>query len=185
MQINNLSIKKFSIIAIIVLSLFSLIIIQKATDVSAISSKTTTGIAKVQVIEDLIGTETKTVYKIQSQNTEYLLVFPKEYTIPKITSGELLQVTGLTNNVASEENEIEVQTIRVIPKSIASSNEENIGEQKIAVILVKFPEDNEEPKTKEEVNNLIFDTSNEYSTNNFVKETSYEKAFLTGNVYGW
>ncbi len=182
---NNYSrIKKLSIIGLIVLLILSLTIIQKSTDVSAISPKTTTGIAKVHVMEDLTGIESKTIYKIQSQNAEYFLNFPKEYTIPKITSGELLQVTGFANNVASD-SEIEVQTIRVIPKSIASSNIENLGEQKTAVILVKFPEDNGEQKTKEEVNNLIFDTSNEYSTNNFIKETSYGKASLVGEVYGW
>lgn len=55
-----------------------------------------------------------------------------------------------------------------------------LGEQKIAVILVNFQDTVQPQLTKEQVRDIIFT-----KINNYYKENSYDKIFLSGDVYGW
>lgn len=54
------------------------------------------------------------------------------------------------------------------------------GEQKTAVILVNFQDNNSQPISASDANSLVFTT-----VNNFYKENSYQQAWFTGAVYGW
>lgn len=55
-----------------------------------------------------------------------------------------------------------------------------IGEQKTAVILVNFQDDTSQPITPAAANALVFG-----EVSDFYWEASYEKAFLSGDTYGW
>src|SRR5688572_13756618 len=54
------------------------------------------------------------------------------------------------------------------------------GELKTAVILVNFSDAATQPKTKSELNNLVFG-----QVSDFFWENSYQKTFLSGDTYGW
>ena len=102
-----------------------------------------------------------------------------------LISGSVLQITGqklgeeivLTNyNIISE------------PKySEMGSENPNLGEQKVAVILVNFQDNPIEPAAVSTIYDMAFDNTNEQidSLNDWIIEASYEKAFLTGDVFGW
>lgn len=55
-----------------------------------------------------------------------------------------------------------------------------IGEQKTAVILVNFQDDTSQPITPAAANAMVFG-----EVSDFYWEASYEKAFLSGDTYGW
>ncbi len=59
---------------------------------------------------------------------------------------------------------------------------DSLGQQHTAVILIDMVKNGKEvsPETYKEA---IF--SGEYSINNFIKENSYQRTWLTGEVYGW
>ena len=63
---------------------------------------------------------------------------------------------------------------------------QSLGEQKTAVILYYTPNDNNIfGKTNQDFYTEILDENNEYSFNNFIKENSYGRMWLTGVVTPW
>jgi hypothetical protein len=59
------------------------------------------------------------------------------------------------------------------------------GEQKVLVLLVNFQDNQTQPYTVDEANNLIFNSANNSSVTNYYREASYQQTWLTGNSYGW
>ena len=59
------------------------------------------------------------------------------------------------------------------------------GEQKVLVLLVNFQDDQRQPSTVGQTNNLIFNASNSSSVTNFYRENSYQQTWLTGDVKGY
>src|SRR5687768_15017421 len=55
-----------------------------------------------------------------------------------------------------------------------------IGELKTAVILVNFSDNTVQPRTKAEAHDIVFG-----SVSDFFWESSYQKAFLSGDSFGW
>jgi hypothetical protein len=53
------------------------------------------------------------------------------------------------------------------------------------VLLVNFQNDQRQPFTLDQVNNLIFNSSNTSSVTNFYRENSYQQTGITGNVQGY
>lgn len=58
-----------------------------------------------------------------------------------------------------------------------------LGEQKTLVILFNYQNHNDEPYSVNEVNDLVFGENN--SLNQYFREVSYGKTWLTGKVVGW
>ena len=54
------------------------------------------------------------------------------------------------------------------------------GERRVLVILVNFQDRQTQPFTPAHAQNVTFNT-----TSNYIRENSYEQAWLTGDVYGW
>lgn len=59
------------------------------------------------------------------------------------------------------------------------------GEQKTLVLMVNSVNNPVTPYTADQIRNMIFNTTNPSSVNNYYKETSFNKTFLSGDVFGW
>ena len=67
-------------------------------------------------------------------------------------------------------------------KSLAK-NADTLGEQRTAVILIDLTAGVQERQSKHEVEEAFF--SGSHSVNHFLKEVSYNKTWLSGDVFGW
>lgn len=61
----------------------------------------------------------------------------------------------------------------------------NLGEQHMLVLLVNFADLTDEPITTLAMNDVVFDTPDANSWDAWVRDASYGRAYLTGDVYGW
>ncbi len=113
---------------------------------------------------------------------------------PDLISGKNIQVNGtIESTTASGNGEINIENLEILQSATAGAQPNpNLGAQRTAVILVNTQENPVEYFTKEEVRKRVFDGY--YDRNNdgifdsinaFIKEVSYDKTSLTGEVYGW
>jgi hypothetical protein len=73
-----------------------------------------------------------------------------------------------------------IATLALLPACATFAATGTTGEQKTAVILVNFQDNATQPKTPVEVHELVFG-----QVSDFFWEASYEKTFLSGDVFGW
>jgi hypothetical protein len=73
-----------------------------------------------------------------------------------------------------------IATLALLPACATFAATGTTGEQKTAVILVNFQDNATQPKTPVEVHELVFG-----QVSDFFWEASYQKAFLSGDVFGW
>ena len=59
------------------------------------------------------------------------------------------------------------------------------GEQKVLVLLVNFQDNQTQPFTIAQADDVIFNAANSLSVANYYREASYQQTWLTGNSYGW
>lgn len=118
-------------------------------------------------------------------STSYKLYFVKDP--PKVFSGSEIRLEGVrldqqvvlaTGNAQSNQTGLRVIAAATLPPAL--------GEQKTTVLLVNFSDNpNAKPVTKEQIQDLVFSTANPKSVNNYYKENSFNKMYLTGDVFGW
>ncbi len=91
-------------------------------------------------------------------------------------SGSVVKVTGyqLDNNIATRTN---ANNFQLLQRAIVEAT----GDQKTAVILLKFQDTQTIPFTKEQAQQIIFSGQ----VQNFFREASYSKISWSGNVFGW
>jgi len=65
---------------------------------------------------------------------------------------------------------------------VSLSPKDSLGEQRVGVFLIDYVNDGNE-QTREQVEEAIFHSP--WSINNFVRDSSYNKTWLTGDVFGW
>jgi len=112
---------------------------------------------------------------------------------PELISGTTLQIFGKSLQVEGETEIVPLDYEIISERSVAVGEENpNLGEQRTLVVLVNSQENPIEPLTIEEAWSRTFDELIDRdedgfpdSINAYVKEVSYEKAFLTGDVIGW
>jgi hypothetical protein len=73
-----------------------------------------------------------------------------------------------------------IATLALLPACATFAATGTTGEQKTAVILVNFQDNATQPKTPAEVQNIVFG-----QVSDFYWEASYQKTFLSGDVFGW
>jgi hypothetical protein len=73
-----------------------------------------------------------------------------------------------------------IATLALLPACATFAATGTTGEQKTAVILVNFQDNATQPKTPVEVHELVFG-----QVSDFFWEASYQKTFLSGDVFGW
>ncbi|MEK7622062.1 MAG: zinc-dependent metalloprotease family protein [Patescibacteria group bacterium] len=126
----------------------------------------------------------------ENSHFDYLLVVGNEkyalYPTQPINSASraVLAVSGLRLDkilVVESEKAGQLRILTSAPPPYA------VGEQETAVILVNFQDNPVEPTTKEDTRIITFDDSNSQidSLNDWIIEASYNKTWLTGDVYGW
>lgn len=62
---------------------------------------------------------------------------------------------------------------------------ETLGAQRTLVTLLNFTNDLSQSHTPAEVTNVLFDEANPTSLASYIREASYDRAWLTGGVAGW
>lgn len=78
---------------------------------------------------------------------------------------------------------VEIASVSSVPVNDTTTfSRYTIGEQRVGVFLIDYINDGQE-QAKEQIADAIFRST--WSINNFVKESSYNKAWLTGDVFGW
>lgn len=93
---------------------------------------------------------------------------------PRQPSGTKVRVKGsLSNNVLALDSTTSYQVL-----ALATSN--TFGEQKTAVLLVNFQDNQTQPYTVSQANTTVFGSSSD-----FIKENSSQQTWLSGNVFGW
>src|SRR3989344_1451369 len=65
---------------------------------------------------------------------------------------------------------------------VSLSPKDSLGEQRVGVFLIDYVNDGNE-QTREQIVEAIFRSP--WSINNFVQDSSYNKTWLTGDVFGW
>ena len=138
------------------------------------------GELQIAVADDFENGIATYFYYLQTETERYELIFDSNPPLGR--SGKIIEVTGKLKR----DGKIQVSDLSILqePEPLIA-NEENLGEQKTVVILVNFRDNQDEPITLEEAEQYVFDENYQFSLNSFVKENSYEKAFVTGDVYGW
>lgn len=109
-----------------------------------------------------------------SDGQSYILRLREDHTAPD--PGATVQVTGRIDG-----RTLHVDTIEQTAGPLAHNP--TIGEQKLCVLLINFQDDRTENVTKEQVERMLFDPND--SADRWWREASFEKMWLTGDVYGW
>ncbi len=99
--------------------------------------------------------------------------------------GERLLVTG-RNSELDEGPGFFVESVQIpIREGVEEDFVDSVlGEQKVAVVLIKNGP-NYIYQTPQFYQNLVFNETGLYKANNWVREVSYGRAWLDGDVYGW
>lgn len=101
---------------------------------------------------------------------------------PGLISGSELEISGRKLKV-DDTSEIVVLTYTKTEREVLDDNP-NLGEQRTAVILVNWISNPAESITVEEAWDKVFNETND-SLNYWIREVSFNKTWLSGNVYGW
>src|SRR3989344_4588599 len=136
------------------------------------------GTLEVIVVDDFENKKTEYFYYLKTDDgTIYALKDIGKVSTLGITSGSRIRLEGIIDqNIRSIENPEIIQIIQL------REEEYILGEQKVAVILVNF-QYNDTPITINEARGIFFE--NYDSVDAYYNEVSYNKAFVTGDVYGW
>lgn len=95
---------------------------------------------------------------------------------PRQPSGTKVRVKGsLSNNVLALDS-----TGSTSYQVLALAAPNTFGEQKTAVLLVNFQDNQTQPYTASQANTTVFGSSSD-----FIKENSSQQTWLNGNVFGW
>ena len=99
-----------------------------------------------------------------------------------LTSGTFVTLnTKMVNEkFVAEPKDLEINSIDLAPPVVAQVPE-TIGEQRTAVILVRFNDSSTNPFTVQQINNTVFNGP----IQNFIRENSFNQTWLSGNTYGW
>lgn len=121
-------------------------------------------------------------YSLIEDNKTFSLHPTKELT--DLTSGEKVKVSGvkLGDKIAIDSDEAGSLKIIKEPSSsnVLAATTETTGEQKTVVLLVNFLDETTQAFNLVTANTKVFT-----DVNNYYKEASFNKTFLTGSTFGW
>jgi len=141
------------------------------------------GSLAIIIIDDFENRISETVYYIQIEESdglkEYQLIFKKGKE-PGGISGQEIDAIGKLEGEKFFVEEYNLYT----PLKDPNINIGAIGVQKTAVILYNDRTHKDERLTKEEVWHKVFNLSYNQSINSYIKEISYNKTWLEGDVFG-
>lgn len=140
---------------------------------------------ELEVISECGEEDGRTLYYLNTEKGRFSLHFAKQPE-GELLTGARLNVKGVRvgEAIAVEENVLQTESDNLefdAPAALPNT----LGEQKLLVLLVNFQNDQRQPYTVEQADNLIFNTANNYSTTNYYHEVSYGQTWITGNSFGW
>jgi hypothetical protein len=103
--------------------------------------------------------------------------------VPAHPAGTVLRIRGEISGDVLTVRDSEV--VESAPSLAGGSAGETLGEQRTLVTLVHFTHDPTEPYAVSEVDDLLLDEANPQSMASYVREVSYQRAWLTGQTLGW
>ena len=124
------------------------------------------------VVEEYADRAARTRHYIQNETGRTPLVIPTGRAL-SAAPGSTVQLAGtLAGQSLTVSSEQLVAPAAVLP--------DTLGEQKVAVILIKYQDDPVEPITVQQAHDLVFG-----SVNQFYRTSSFDQAWLAGQVFGW
>jgi len=139
---------------------------------------TLVGTLGVSIACDFENHRSSTEYSLQTDDGA---IHPLRFSAPRrLTSGMRLRVTG-----THVPDGFQVDAVTILATTIAAGGGENLGEQRTIVLLVNSTENAVQPITPSEAADRVFNATRTDSINSWVKEVSYQRAFLSGDVSGW
>jgi len=144
------------------------------------------GIVEELIIDYFDEGRSETEYSIFSQGERYKLNLDN-IGMGSLIRGSRVRAVGKLDD-SSPYKVLNVESVELLEDAEARGVGEenpNLGEQKTAVILVNSFENPDETITPEEAWDKVFNESNYDAIAPWIREVSYEKAWLTGDVFGW
>ena len=140
---------------------------------------------ELEVVAECEETNGRTLYHLNTGNERLSLHFSK-HPEEELLTGSRVRVKGvrvgdaIAADESSSKNESEGLSITE-PTALANTT----GEIKVLVLLVNFQDDQRQPYTASQANNLMFNNSNGSSVTNYYREASYGQTWVTGDTYGY
>lgn len=140
---------------------------------------------ELEVVSECDDYEERLFYYLNNGKERLALRFA-EKPAEELLTGAKLRVRGVRLGETIAVSESDAQTKADNPQTtVATALPNTFGEQKVLVLLVNFQDDQRQPFTVEQVNNLILNAYNNSSVTNFYRENSYQQTWLTGDVKGY
>ena len=138
------------------------------------------GRLEVDISEDFERGRVQYIYVLNDRGRRFQLLF--DGAPPPPTPGVRVVVRG-----EQGQGRIAVQSFALAPTGDVQKEEVNptLGEQRTLVTLVNFLNDPSEPYSTEEIDGLLIDESNPSSMASYIREASYGRAWISGEVRGW
>ncbi len=137
-----------------------------------------TGTAVVFIADHRDG-RSETLYALRTDDGLLRLVFAEP---PLIESGQTLRIVGRRDGTKVT---VEDWFVEREATAVAAGATPNLGEQRMLVLAVNFQDDTSEPATIADIQDVVFNYTDENSWDHWIREASYERAFLAGDVFGW
>ena len=136
---------------------------------------------ELEVIAECDENDGRILYYLNNGKERLKLQFAKQPE-EELLTGARVSVEGIrvgdTIAVNYQENTSDVQVLNApLPNTF--------GEQKVLVLLVNFQDNQTQPFTIAQADDVIFNAANSLSVANYYREASYQQTWLTGNSYGW
>ncbi len=122
--------------------------------------------------------KSETRYFLNRESQKYALHFISEK--PRMVSGKQIAVEGQIFG-----SDILVDVLDIADDNSRIGVNPNLGEQRTVVILVNAQDNPLEPITLQQASDKVFDSTDFSSVTSYIETVSYNKAFLTGDVFGW
>lgn len=139
---------------------------------------------ELEVISECDDYEGRTDYFLKTEN-ERIRIYSTNPLEEEFLTGSKIQVKGLRLNdamvVESENFQKESANIEAVNSVLPNT----FGEQKLLVLLVNFQNNQTQPYTVDQVNNLIFNDTNTSSVTSYYREASFGQTWFTGDTFGW
>lgn len=136
----------------------------------------------LEIISECGQMEGRTLYYINTEKGRFSLHFagqPEE----ELLTGARVSIKGVRvgEAVAVEENGLQSKANNAEAAALPNT----FGEQKLLILLVNFQNNQSQPFSINQVNDLVFNPLNGSSVTNYFRETSFEQTWVTGDTFGW
>lgn len=140
---------------------------------------------ELEVVAECDDNDGRILYYLNNGAERLSLSFAKQPD-EELPTGTKIKIKGVRigETIAVSESITPLKSDR-LQAAAATALPNTFGEQKVLVLLVNFQDDQRQPFTVDQVNNLILNPSNDSSVTNFYRENSYQQTWLTGDVRGY